>query len=414
MNTPGFVPAAAMHRIRAVLGALATLALLPGTAAAQERVAVGTESGTPMVAIEILLEVGPLDEEPAQAGIAYVAARSLIEPLRPALEEIGAFVTHQSYKDAIGFSLLAAPDAWEEASRMLLVALFRDPVDSIAVEREKAAVRLELEGRAANPADALAREVDRAFWGADHPWGRPAVGTVRSVQRIGLRDVDEFLREYFLPARAFVAVVGPVEASTARAHLEPHLGSSLASRHSPFRPGAPAELRAEVDYDAITTWIAASYRFGEGADMEALRFLTHLAEDAVSFGPRRPSVYDSRAELFVFPGEGEVRLQVVVPPGQADEWADRLVAELAQFAHRPLGNSEFEQALRSYRGRRLMELRSPEARARETARRLFLFGADSPLDEFDRLTPERLHAAARSLESPILLLLGPNVRETAE
>jgi predicted Zn-dependent peptidase len=388
-----------------------TILLVSGTAAvpapSQERVTVVTETGTPMVAVEILLSVGPLDEDPDQAGITYVAARSLIEPLRVALDEMGAYVAHHSYKDAIAFSLLAAPDAWEEASRSLLVALFRDPVGNEALEQEKRAVRAELEGRSANPADALSREVDRAFWGDEHPWGRPAVGTVETVESLRIADVDGFIREHFLPSRAYVAVVGPVEPAIARAHLEPHLGSTSAARHSPFRPGAPAAIRLNRDYNSITTWIAASYRFGEGADLEALRLLTHLATDGVSFGPRRPSVYNARGEIFPYPGEGEIRFEVVVPPGQAEEWADRVEQEVAQFTRRELSKNDFEQHLRSYRGRRLMELRSPEARAREAARRLFLFGAVAPFDEFDRLTPERLHAAARSLESPIILLLGP-------
>jgi predicted Zn-dependent peptidase len=395
-----------------------TVLLVSGTAAvpapAQERVTVVTEAGTPMVAVEILLSVGPLDEEPDQAGITYVAARSLIEPLRVALDEMGAYVSHHPYKDAIAFSLLAAPDAWEEASRSLLVALFRDPVGSEALEQEKRAVRAELEGRSANPADALSREVDRAFWGDEHPWGRPAVGTVETVESLRIADVDGFIREHFLPSRAYVAVVGPVEPAIARAHLEPHLGSTSADRHSPFRPGAPAAIRLNRDYNSITTWIAASYRFGEGADLEALRLLTHLATDGVSFGPRRPSVYNARGEIFPYPGEGEIRFEVVVPPGQAEEWADRVEQEVAQFTRRELSTNEFEQHLRSYRGRRLMELRSPEARAREAARRLFLFGAAAPFDEFDRLTPERLHAAARSLESPIILLLGPEPPPAAE
>jgi predicted Zn-dependent peptidase len=404
MEILGHPACKSMALIGFAIGALGAAA---SPAGGQERVTVVTEAGTPMVAIEVLLAVGPLDEEPEQAGITYVAARSLIEPLRSALNGIGAYVSLHSYKDAIGFSLLAAPDAWEEASRTLLVALFRDPVDSVAVEREKRAVQTELEGRAANPADALSREVDRAFWGEDHPWGRPAVGSVQTVRLLRLRDVDAFLREHFLPSRTYVSVVGPVEAETARAHLGPHLGSSAGDRHAPFRPGAPADVRLNREYNSITTWIAASYRFGEGADLEALRLLTHLAAEGVSFGPRRPTVYNARGEIFAYPGEGEIRFEVVVPPGEAEEWAERLEREVAQFARNPLSTNDFEQHLRSYRGRRLMELRSPDARAREAARRLFLFGATVAFDEFDRLTPERLHQAASSIESPIVLLLGP-------
>jgi predicted Zn-dependent peptidase len=380
---------------------------------AQDRLAILTEAGTPMVAVEVLMAVGPLDEDPDHAGITYLAARSIIEPIRPVMDEIGAVLFAHSDKDAVGFTVLAAPDAWVEASRALLVALFRDPVDSLAVERERRAIRAELEGRVANPADVLAREVDRAFWGEEHPWGRPAVGTIDSTQRIRLRHVDDFLRENFVPARAYAVVVGPVDETEARDHLTRYLGTEAAFR-PPFRHGLPMGLRLRREYNSITTWVSASYRFGGSVDLEALRMLTHLATGAVSFGPRRPTIYNARGDLFARPREGEIRFQIVVPPGVADEWAVRLQEEVARFTDDLLPAAEFAQALRSFRGSRTLELRSPEARAREAARQLFLTGSPSLLEDFDRLTPERLRNAARSLDSPIVLLLGPTPLDLAD
>jgi predicted Zn-dependent peptidase len=391
--------------------AAATLALALGAvpAGAQDRIAVVTESGTPMIATEVLLGVGPMQEDTAHAGITYLAARAVVAPVRGRLDEIGASVAVQSYKDGVGVSLLAAPDAWEEASRLLMLALFRDPVDSLAVERERRAVRAELAGRAANPGDALATEVDRAFWGSDHPWGRPAVGTAASVARIRLSDVDAFLREHFTPRRTRVAVVGPVTRDAAVTQLEPFMGSGPADRPD-ARAGMPDDIVTHREYNSITTWISASYRFGQGADLEALRMLTHLATEALSFGPRRPSIYNARGDIFARPGEGEIRFQIVVPPGEAQAWAEQMQDAIAQFAARPLIPEVFAQSLRTYRGTRLMALNSPEARAREFARQLLLTGEVSPLIDFETLSPARLHDAARGLESPIVLVLGPTLR----
>jgi predicted Zn-dependent peptidase len=405
--------ASRLQRVAGIFRALALwcllLLLLPVLGEAQERIAVVTESGTPMVAMEVLLAVGPMDEEPERAGITHLAARTLIAPLRETMDEIGAAVSMQSYKDAVGFSVLAAPDAWEEASRRLLVALFRDPVDSLAVERVRRAVQAELTGRASNPADVLAAEVDLGFWGQDHPWARPTVGTTESVARIRFADVDAFLREHFTPRRAVAAVVGPVEREATLDHLEQFLGNGPPPRPQ-AQAGMPEDLVLRREYNSITTWISASYRFGQDADLEALRLLTHLATEAMSFGPRRPSIYNARGEIFARPAEGEIRFQIVVPPAQAEAWARQMQEPVAQFAARPLFPDVFDQSIRTYRGTRLLALNSPEARARELARQLLLTGTVSPLIEFDQLTPARLHAAAQSLESPIVLILGPTPR----
>jgi predicted Zn-dependent peptidase len=384
------------------------LGLVPATLQAQQRLVVVTESGTPMVGMEVLMAVGPLDEDPEQGGMTYLAARALVHPIRPLLEEIGASVLVHSNKDAVSFSLLAAPDAWEEASRRLMVALFRDPVDSAATERQRSAILTELAGRAANPADVLAAEADLAFWGPEHPWGRPAVGTPESVRRIRFADVDAFLRQAFVPSRTFVAVVGPIERDAAAAHLISYLGSEAPTR-AIAPPGDPSGPLVRRDYNAITTWVSASYRFAPDADLEALRLLTHLATESLAFGPRRPGIYNSAGEIFARAGEGEIRLQIVVQPDAAEEWSTAIREAVGQF-NRPLPSEVFEQSIRSFRGTRLLALNAPEARARELARQLFLTGTTTPLTQFHELTPARLLAATRSLRAPVVLMLGPTPR----
>src|SRR5690606_38220953 len=113
-------------------------------------------------------------------------------------------------------------------------------------------------------ADAATREIDSAFFGASHPWGRPTVGTAQSLGRIRPVDVAEFVEEHFLPRRALAAVVGPVEEADVRAHLASLIGSGApaAVEVVPFRS---AERPVRQAYNSITTWVAASFRFPETA-----------------------------------------------------------------------------------------------------------------------------------------------------
>lgn len=378
-------------------------------AAAQDRVLVRPEPGTPVVAAEVLIAVGPADEEEGKEGLAYLTARSVTAPILPVLDSLAAHLTVEQQKDAVSFTVIAAPDNWEEATRTLLVALFRDPVDSVATVRERAATVAELEAREASPADALAREVDTAVFGEEHPWGRPAVGTAASVGRLRAGEVDAFLRGGFTADRAIVAIVGPVESTAARSlsiFMEPG-----PLRSTPVDAGTPSEEPVRTPYAAITAWVAAVYPFGEDADEEGLRMLAQLALDEVSFGLRRPQVYDARADVVRHAGGGELRLEMVVPPREAEEWAERMRAAVAQFAGEPLSDADFANRLRRYRGERLLALESPEARARVLARQALLGLPTGRLTDVDGLTPDRLRAAARSLSSPVVVFLGPFVDE---
>jgi predicted Zn-dependent peptidase len=382
-------------------------------AAAQDRVVVRQEPGTPVVAAEVLIAVGPADEASGKEGITYLTARAVTAPILPVLDSLTAQLTVQQHKDAVSFTVIAAPDNWEEATRTLLVALFRDPVDSLATVRQRTATAAELEAREASPADALARQVDAAVFGEEHPWGRPAVGTAATVGRIAVAEVDAFLRGGFTADRAIVAIVGPVDRDAGDA-LRGFMDPGPLRRTGVDAP-APSAAPVRQQYNSITAWVAAVYPFGADADEEALRMLAELAVERVSFGPLRPQVYDSRAEVTRHAGGGELRLELVVPPREVEEWAGRLSAAVAGFADEALGDVQFAERLRRFRGGRMLELESPEARARVLARQVLITGRTTGgLADLDGLTAERLHQAARSLSDPVIVFLGPFVEEEGE
>lgn len=392
--------------VRALAAALLAALVWGGRVAAQERVFVRPEPGTPVVAVQVLVGVGPADEAAEQAGISYLAARSVVEPAGPALDSLGAHLDVDQQQDAIAFTLTAAPDAWAEAARVLMLALFRDPVDSASVVRTRTAIARELAAREASPADALERERAKAVYGPDHPWGRPTVGTPASVRAIRVRMVDAFLRQNFTPERSVVAVVGPVDEAEAREEMAGQMPPGEL-RADTVPPPTPADAPVEADYNSITTWVSATWRFGPDSDVEALRMLAQLALDRVSFGPSRRNVYNSRAEVLQYAGGGEVRLTIVVPPREAEQWAAQLREAVGGYAAEPLPPAVFQERLRRYRGERLMALDLPEQRAAAMARSALLGDRTATLADFTRLNPERLQAAARALENPILVFLGP-------
>lgn len=399
--------------MRSIAGAVALALLAAFPAAAQDRVVVRQEPGTPVVAAEVLIAVGPADEAEGKEGITYLTARSVTAPILPLLDSLTAQLTVEQHKDAVSFTVIAAPDNWEEATRTLLVALFRDPVDSLATVRQRTATAAELEAREASPADALARQVDAAVFGEGHPWGRPAVGTAASVRRIRVGEVDAFLRTGFTADRAIVAIVGPVDdeaAAAMRAFMEPG-----PVRRTEVDAPQPAEDPVRQQYNSITAWVAAVYPFDQDADEEALRMLAELAVERVSFGPLRPQVYDSRAEVTRHAGGGELRLELVVPPREVEDWAGRLSAAISEFAREELGEAQFADRLRRFRGERMLALESPEARARALARQALVTGRTNvALANVDGLTAARLHQAARALRDPVIVFLGPFVEDDGE
>ncbi len=375
--------------------------------AAQERVWIREEPGTPIVAVEVWIAAGPADEPPGAAGLAYLTARAAVLPIRETLDSLGASLEVGSRKDAVTFSLTGAPEVWEEATRALLSALLRHSVESSAVAEEREEISAELAGRASNPADALVRAVDEAVYGPAGSWGVSSVGTPSAVAALTAEQANGFRRDNFGAARMVVAVVGPLD----RGYVTERLSGLLPriAWNAPPRPRiAPADSPVRIDYNSIASWVAASYRFGPDADVGALRLLADLAAERLGFGPARRSVYDVGAKVVSHPGGGELRIEVVVPPGESSLWTDRLREAITAYAGEPLSPPRFGEELRRHRGLRLLRLSEPEQRAAADAEALLLRGRPAETRaELDGLTPTRLAAAAAALQPPVVVVLGP-------
>jgi zinc protease len=400
-------------RHRLLAAGVALLAAAP--LAAQQRMVIHPEPGTPVVAVEVLIAAGPADEPEGKAGLANLAARTVVGPILPRLDSLGAHLDIAAKKDALTFTLIASPDVWESASRLLLVALFRDPPERASMVVQQRSITAELVGRQSNPADAAVRAADAAVFGETHPWGRSTVGSPAMVKALTMEDVDEFLRSYVTSRRAVLAVVGPVDAALARVHLLGFLDPNTPLPAEKWPAAEPVDSLVHKDYNSITTWVTVSYPFPVGGDVDAMEFLARLAMDELSFGPTRSSVFDVSSEVIARRAGGELRFQLVTPPEEALEWAGRVRALVEEEADQPMLPEVFQNRLRRFRGERLHSLASPEQRASELARQLLVDGRTRPLGvDLQGMTLARVHAAVRSLGAPTVVLLGPILNEAAE
>src|SRR5690606_12642647 len=172
----------------------------------------------------------------------------------------------------------------------------------------------------------------------------------------------------------------------------------------------PAERPVRIEYNSITTWVGASFRFPETADEDVMRFLAFLAARELAPSPAQRSVYNVESEVVTRVGGGEIRLQVVVPPEEAEDWEERMTDVIADLLATPLPEDVYAGLLRRFRGERLMELASPEERAHAAARQLLIQGEVGELaPSIDGLTAQVVREAAASLGPPTVVVLGPTL-----
>ena len=163
---------------------------------------------------------GTRHEDAAQQGIAHLTEhisfklpRSLSggETIFDMFANFGADVNATTFREKTVFFTLS-PAVHLGRAAEILVDMVLDPVFNNKVVRvEAGAVAQEIRGYLDDPGDRVTNLFNRLIFGADHPMGWNALGTVESVSSMAEDDVREFRRQWYTTDNIVVGVVGKFE-----------------------------------------------------------------------------------------------------------------------------------------------------------------------------------------------------------
>ena len=216
-------------------------------------------STTPAVTINATVRAGGVHEPSDRPGLAYLLGRVLdrgtesrsADVLAEELDDRGVSlrVTTSRHATVVGCTCLA-----EDFDRVLAIVLdiVRRPLfpEHEFVKRQVeclSAIRQDED----NPSVRAVEALFELLYGATHPYGRRAKGSLESIQRITRQDLQAFHARRFHPAALSLAVVGhvtPVHAlARAEIELDEWSGSALDEPLLPPPPAALARRQLRVD-----------------------------------------------------------------------------------------------------------------------------------------------------------------------
>lgn len=230
---------------RSIACALMTLALVstaPAAASAAKIERAVTPGGIefwhvhdntlPMLSMEFAFEGGAAQDPADKPGVANLMASLLDEgagdldarAFQERLEERAIVMSFTAQRDSLRGSLKTLTEHQDHAFDLLRLALTQPRFDVEAVERVRAATLAGLRRRTTNPSDiAGERWFARAF--PDHPYGRPARGTLESVARISIDDLRTMHRNVAARSNLKIATVGAVDSARAAALIDRAFGA---------------------------------------------------------------------------------------------------------------------------------------------------------------------------------------------
>lgn len=195
------------------------------------RVIVNEDKSTPMVAVNLLYNVGSKDEDPEKTGFAHLFEHLMFsgsanipdfdQPLQSAGGESNAFTN----KDITNFYEVLPADNievafWLESDRMLSLNFSEEALDiqrKVVVEEFKETCLSTPYGDVWHHLMKLAYKV--------HPYSWPTIGKIpKHVEDATLTDVKEFFYQYYRPNNAILSVSGNASVEAVKALAEKWFG----------------------------------------------------------------------------------------------------------------------------------------------------------------------------------------------
>jgi zinc protease len=175
-------------------------------------------STAPAVTINATVLAGGVYERPEQQGLAYLVGRVLdrgterrsADALAEALDDRGVSLRISASRHATILSCTCLSEDFDDVLALVLDVVRRATFPEDEVAKRKAETLSAIRQDEDNPSVRAVEVLFEMLYGADHPYGRRAKGTLETLERIGRDDLVEFHAKYFRPSALSLAIVGHV------------------------------------------------------------------------------------------------------------------------------------------------------------------------------------------------------------
>ena len=258
------------------------------------RVIVHEDHNTPMVAVNILYNVGARDESPEKTGFAHLFEHLMFggsanipdfdEPIQRAGGENNAFTNNDftNFYDILPAENLETA-LWLESDRMLSLNFSEQVLEvqrKVVVEEFKETCINQPYGDVWHHLADLAYKV--------HPYRWPTIGKVpQHVEDATLDDVRQFFHKFYRPNNAILVVAGPVEKDTILPLVEKWFGE-IPAGPDPDRslPQEPPQTKLQQRMNEANVPVDALYlAFHTASRTDAAYYPTDLISDILCNGP---------------------------------------------------------------------------------------------------------------------------------
>lgn len=178
---------------------------------------------SPAVTINAVFRAGTLYEPDELTGLTWLCARVIdrgtatrtADQVAEVLDDRGVALRITTNRHALTLSCVCLSEDFPEMLGVI-ADIVRAPVfPQEQIDKRRAETITLIRQDQDNPALRAGEMLQELLYGSCHPYGRPAKGTVESVERIGRADLVEFHANRFAPGTLSLVIVGDMETASA-------------------------------------------------------------------------------------------------------------------------------------------------------------------------------------------------------
>lgn len=238
-----------------------------------------SDDSLPLVSVRLVLPTGANRDPSGKYGRATLGSSMLGEGAgeRTALEQAAALdvlaanLSIGAGRESTHLSLDVHADRLADALPLAADALLRPRFDKGDWERVKDQHINGLQARLDDNGTVSRVVANRQWWGQEHPYGTPALGTVETATSLTLADVKAWHGSELHAGGASFVVVGAVSSEQATTLLDTHFGAWQAKERSAVEQAAPVggSKRIFVDRPGATQTVVRVVLPTDGAAAES-------------------------------------------------------------------------------------------------------------------------------------------------
>ena len=369
------------------------------------------------VSIGVWLARGSRHEPQEQSGIAHFVEHMLFkgtsnrsaEDIAQEIDSIGGQMDAFTAKEYASYYIKVLDEHLPLAAEVLADIVMRPAFRDEDIEREKKVVLEEIKMVEDTPDDLVHELFTENFW-ANHPLGRPILGTKETVEALTADGLRKYFRGAYSAPNLIIAATGNIEHQAVK-DLVSRLFESVPSTGDELSDAPPRVVPAivirnkELEQSHVCLGTAGYQQ--DHRDRYSSYVLNTILGGSMSsrlfqnVREKRGLAYAVFSGLSAYRDAGSMTIYAGCANDAVGELIDVVIAELRRIKDEPLPASELQRAKDHLKGSLMLNLESTSSRMSHLARQEIYFdrqfGLDETLEGVERVTIDDIQRVARDL-----------------